>query len=938
MITVNLGKTVEIRTDQGGSDGIPHTYLNIDGKNYGFAPIETGLTGNGKIDIKDHEYNPDLTYTIQITDEQYNDLMNDIQVDIENPPFYNLPEGAQCTVWALEKLNDAGIVESGADIESEGSFLDGVKETLTYNPYTSIHKMLKDDSIRITDDSQYIDNHTTSPSLDIHNWVDIDSENFDYEEFFSDFGDGAYNTAVTAPYEFGDFLAKITGFRDWQEGSVVDDSYYQDETIAEMKDTYIVLKTVFSNDTLRDMTIDAIADDIADRPGYYLGNLITGTSISSVLSGYGKTAYIAGSSIGKASNIIDNVYADLEQKTGLSRDELSKFMDTSELKNKIDDAVIGLQKENLLSPDNLINIENNLSDDTSYNFPKVTKDDVGNILFVSDSENNLLLTNSDLPPRTQIEMFLKDNGLINKLSIDDVLAANNITDDSQIKGGLLLKTPQGIETIVNGDETIKIYTAHDGSVTYLVPENGNLVAYKLEYGNGGVLGENEHVISVLKTNYDGTRELTYETSDGTFKTISQNLETNTFKPLVTLNPDTNTATLNSGGSISEVASQTDYTSAELLEYNGISLEDARNLPVGFEVHIPNAVTVINGEYGNIKLFENPDGSTTAILPNQDNITYSSENDLLIYGDYTNPNKISFTNTSTGDFEVWEKDASGSMYQSQVSNEDFSINYTPSDDGKSKIVSKIEILSDNASFEDIAPHTDFSADDLREFNDYPEGTAITRDSIDIPKSKELLDGGNGFIVHLSGFNGNEMFIVPNQDGTSTKYTTFIDGNNNQALYETNSNGSTTVTLSNTDGSIRTIISNSDGYSFDSYGVSDVADISYTELPNGDLQVSGFVPKQDMTFTELAEKTGFSEDILKQMNGFGSDVNVITSGTNLTTPKDIQSVDSAYGDVKVYETFDGEYVVVSPNENGVQLTYSENLELNNKFYKYSKRKVA
>lgn len=93
-----------------------------------------------------------------------------------------------------------------------------------------------------------------------------------------------------------------------------------------------------------------------------------------------------------------------------------------------------------------------------------------------------------------------------------------------------------------------------------------------------------------------------------------------------------------------------------------------------------------------------------------------------------------------------------------------------------------------------------------------------------------NGGYGVIVHLSGFNGNAMFIVPNQDGTTTKYTTFIDGNDNQALYETSSNGYTTVTLSNVDGSTTTIISNSDGYNFDSFGVSDVAEVAYIELPN------------------------------------------------------------------------------------------------------------
>ncbi|WP_415397485.1 hypothetical protein [Sulfurimonas sp. CS5] len=74
---------------------------------------------------------------------------------------------------------------------------------------------------------------------------------------------------------------------------------------------------------------------------------------------------------------------------------------------------------------------------------------------------------------------------------------------------------------------------------------------------------------------------------------------------------------------------------------------------------------------------------------------------------------------------------------------------------------------------------------------------------VSKSKNLItDGGYGVIVHLSGFNGNEMFIVPNQDG----------------------------------------------YNFDSFGVSDVADISYIELPSGDLQVSGFTTNN--IFTRVA----------------------------------------------------------------------------------------
>jgi len=238
------------------------------------------------------------------------------------------------------------------------------------------------------------------------------------------------------------------------------------------------------------------------------------------------------------------------------------------------------------------------------------------------------------------------------------------------------------------------------------------------------------------------------------------------EPKVTIDNDTNTATLNSGGTISEVASKTDYTSAELLEYNGISLEEARKLPVGTEIKIPEKMTPLEGEYGTIKIYQDKEGNQVCVVPNEDGTksihnTFSDNPSLYVQGNLNDPNSIHFTNDN-GVSETWSKDSNGNFYQSQVSTEDFSINYTSSDDGKSKVVSNIEILSDDASFDDIAPHTDYSAHDLREFNDYPQGGAITRDSIDIPKSKNLImDGGYGVIVHLSGFNGNEMFIVPNQ---------------------------------------------------------------------------------------------------------------------------------------------------------------------------------
>ena len=58
--------------------------------------------------------------------------------------------------------------------------------------------------------------------------------NKDFTDHLSDFGKGLTSFFTTA-YNFGDFLGRISGLRDWQHGSVVLKDYYQQEAIEEVK-------------------------------------------------------------------------------------------------------------------------------------------------------------------------------------------------------------------------------------------------------------------------------------------------------------------------------------------------------------------------------------------------------------------------------------------------------------------------------------------------------------------------------------------------------------------------------------------------------------------------------------------------------------------------------------------------------------------------------
>ncbi len=93
--------------------------------------------------------------------------------------------------------------------------------------------------------------------------------------------------------------------------------------------------------------------------------------------------------------------------------------------------------------------------------------------------------------------------------------------------------------------------------------------------------------------------------------------------------------------------------------------------------------------------------------------------MLIYGDNTNPNKISFI--LNGRFEVWEKDEIGVMYLKKISTEEFDILYKMQEN--KKVLEKVEIKTDNLDVEKIAKYIDFSKEELKQLNDLREDNVL-----------------------------------------------------------------------------------------------------------------------------------------------------------------------------------------------------------------------
>ncbi|MDN5085489.1 Ig-like domain-containing protein [Aliarcobacter butzleri] len=122
---------------------------------------------------------------------------------------------------------------------------------------------------------------------------------------------------------------------------------------------------------------------------------------------------------------------------------------------------------------------------------------------------------------------------------------------------------------------------------------------------------NENNPIKVELNKDNSIEI--KNSDNTKSVISNGIKTNYDEN----NNQVSSVSLKSGQTISHIAVGTKYTTKELLQYNGLTEEQAKNLPVGFVVKIPKDVDNVKGGYGNVKVYEGQDGSLTYHIPSDD---------------------------------------------------------------------------------------------------------------------------------------------------------------------------------------------------------------------------------------------------------------------------------------------------------------------------------
>ncbi len=481
-----------------------------------------------------------------------------------------------------------------------------------------------------------------------------------------------------------------------------------------------------------------------------------------------------------------------------------------------------------------------------------------------------------------------------------------------------LKQEQGnLSTLDGGYAKIVQYKLPDSdNEIYLVKnENGNYDKYELIPDS---YNQNGEVTAYNLKAYDSEGNLTYsyDANESYELKITQNGENLTLTKLPVIDTS-NIVTgdiriptaipLTQGQTISHIAANTDYTSIDLLEYNNLTLEEAKNLPVGFEVQIPKDITEIQTPQGNIKIYEGYDETGVVLQPDNTRIQYDENSDMLIYG---NNDKITFTDTN-GIYQELSKDTDGNIYKSLEVNNNYSISYDSQNN-----TTDIQIYGDNISLEDIANLTPYSKEDLQAFN-FLDGDTIDADTnFSLPATKEEnIQGGYGDITHFTTKEGNDLFVVPQEDKSTITYSTFTDGFENQAYYEKNSNGSMDILLSNSDGSTRVIIANSDGYSFDSYGLENKVDFTYMQNENGDRVVSGFTLKNETSFQELVDSGAIPDDAVAfaNLNQMGSvfDTETLQSGSyKIPDPENTFSIDET--DTQVYRSIDGDYVVKMGDE--------------------------
>ena len=131
------------------------------------------------------------------------------------------------------------------------------------------------------------------------------------------------------------------------------------------------------------------------------------------------------------------------------------------------------------------------------------------------------------------------------------------------------------------------------------------------------INSQEKINQNIPTNNSNTKSvvsLDTATNEKTVYSVDTNNNNNLTPEYKTNIVTGSTVLLKAGETISHVAVGTNFSTKELLQYNNLTENDARSLPVGYEIQIPKNVKNIDGGYGNIKMYETHSGGLIYFVP------------------------------------------------------------------------------------------------------------------------------------------------------------------------------------------------------------------------------------------------------------------------------------------------------------------------------------
>ncbi|PHQ88406.1 MAG: hypothetical protein COB42_08920 [Sulfurimonas sp.] len=154
-------------------------------------------------------------------------------------------------------------------------------------------------------------------------------------EHVTDFYEGVASTPEGL-YDFGNYLARITGFRDWQvqHNSVLPIDYdAQMQAIVETKATAQLLLTPEG----RKLVINALLNDLEAKPAYYLSALLSSVAIAKVLKNKLASTSIAALKLeGVTTNLSHSVLEEIKKQANLSDAEFNELVNSNLLKQNIE--------------------------------------------------------------------------------------------------------------------------------------------------------------------------------------------------------------------------------------------------------------------------------------------------------------------------------------------------------------------------------------------------------------------------------------------------------------------------------------------------------------------------------------------------------------------------------------------------------------------------